>query len=513
MAYGVDIKSFISYVEGTNYEEINFHNLAFDGDFIISYLLNNGYKVNQDEALLPKQFSTLISNMGQYYSLKVKFPSGKLITFIDSLKKLNMSVANIAKSFNLSLNKLEIDYHENREVGHKLTDEEVDYLANDVIIVSQALAQVYAEGDTKMTIGSDSLENYKKMRKEFDTLYPILPLELDDQIRWAYRGGWTYLKKGREQQIWSNGSVYDINSLYPSVMMYNKLPYGNPILFEGKPDKDMLFIVSITFTAHLKEGHLPCIQIKGHALFLGTEYLEHIPEPETMSVTSVDLELWQKHYDMNILSWNGGFYFHSATGYFDDYINHYMAIKEKATGGKRLLAKLHLNSLYGKFASRPRMIGKYPTLTEEGVIKLLDGKEEVKEPIYTPLSVFITAYARLKTITIAQNNYDRFVYADTDSHHILGEPVNYSMEIHPTKLGASKREYGFRYGLYWRSKAYIDLTEDNKYEVHIAGLPKYIANDLKFADFYHGNVIQGKLRAKRVKGGTVLVDTPYELKL
>ena len=91
------------------------------------------------------------------------------------------------------------------------------------------------------------------------------------------------------------------------------------------------------------------------------------------------------------------------------------------------------------------------------------------------------------------------------------------MEIHPTKLGAWKKEYNFDYATFWRAKAYterkIDLEKQEVlgYETHIAGLPREIADEVRLGDYWAGHELTGKLRAKRVKGGTVLVDTPYRI--
>ena len=512
---GNAIEGFLSELAKGVYDKVYFHNLAFDGDFVLSFLMNRGFKVVEKNPQ-KGEISTLISNMGKYYSIEIRFRTGTKVTLLDSLKKLPFSISGIAKAYNLAEQKLHIDYDEYREPGHELTEDEQKYLVNDLLIGAKAIALMLEEGMTALTIGSDSLNTYKAMMPAFVRRFPELPIEYDDDFRLAYRGGWTYLNPKYAKRVVGPGTVYDVNSLYPWVMRTQPLPCGNPRWFNGFPWEDKAFIMSITFTAELKERHFPIIQVKGNPMFVPTQYLDRIEDPITLSVTNVDLVMWQEHYDIDILSYNGGYYFETETGFFDEYIDHFMEIKASATGGKRTLAKLHLNSLYGKFASRPRVTGKYPVL-EEGVIRLIEGEEQVKKPIYTPLSVFVTAYARKKTIEAAQANYDNFIYADTDSIHVIGDVPEGSMEIHPTALGAWKKEYNFDYATFWRAKAYTERKVDFEkqevlgYETHIAGLPREIADEVRLGDYWAGHELTGKLRAKRVRGGTVLVDTPYRI--
>ena len=164
---------------------------------------------------------------------KGKSKSNK-VTFIDSLKILNMSVDDVAKCFNLPISKLTLDYDINRPIGHILTDEEVSYIKNDVVIMSIALDIMFKANLKKMTIGADALANYKEMNKNFNHYFPTLQYELDDKIRKSYKGGFTYLNEIYRNKQTGEGIVLDVNSLYPSVMYNEILPFGDPIYYEGK---------------------------------------------------------------------------------------------------------------------------------------------------------------------------------------------------------------------------------------------------------------------------------------
>lgn len=542
---GSTLDQFIETVSQSN-TTCYFHNLRFDGRFILDWLLKNGYELKNEGKAQTGTFKTLISDMGQFYNISVRWENGNNTEFRDSVKKLPMTVAQIAKTFGmqqeLSLSKGDIDYEKTRPVGYEPTSEEWDYIRRDVLIVARAIGQQLANGLTKLTVGSDALYEFKRIigKPSFDRLFPTLSVSLDAEIRRAYRGGFTYADPRYSGQLQGRGCVLDVNSLYPSVMYYMPMPYGEPEFVEGRvlaTKLRPLVIQSITFTAKIKPDHIPCIQIKGTSLFSQTEYLTEVSEPTSLMVTSVDLELMRDQYDLHILEYHGGWRFSAANGIFDEYIDKWMRIKAHSTGGMRALAKLQLNSLYGKFATNPNVTGKEPYLDENGTVQLRMGPDEIRDPVYTATGVYITSYARDVTIRAAQANYDAFAYADTDSLHLLRDTIPDSIRVHSTELGAWKHEYDFASAYYIRPKAYLEreLREDGSGTYHnaIAGVPVHMSAALTFEDLQHGRNVQiqhgevsrwddpsgqnvlmhGKLTPQAVPGGIVLKNIPFELKL
>lgn len=526
--WDIDIDTFIWRISEHN-STIYFHNLKFDGHFIVDYLLKREYCHTTERNLSPGQFSTLISNMGKFYSMKVCWDNGHTTEFRDSAKKVSagMSVARMAKAFGLDESKGDIEYW-SPPVGYQPTDEEIDYLRRDVKIVAGAMSQILDAGMTRLTIGSDSLAEYKELvgDKFFTRMFPVLNDDMDAEIRRAYRGGWTFKDK-RRVGMQRSGLVLDVNSLYPAIMMNRILPYGEPEFVEGyvlPTDRRPLTIFSVTFTARIKPDHLPCIQIKGSSMFAATEYLETIEEPTTLMVTNVDWALYNDHYDIDVLAYGGGWRFKATEGMFDRYINKWMDVKANSTGGRREIAKLHLNSLYGKFATNPNVSSKIPVLDENGAVRFVRGEDEKRPPVYTAVGVFITSFARDLTIRAAQENYETFAYADTDSLHLLQDDVPDTIEVHPSKLGAWKLEYHFDAAYYIRAKGYLERTHkanseactkdcNGEYHNAIAGVPTVASSKLSFDQLIDGKIIEGKLHPKSVPGGVVLKDVPFELKL
>ena len=521
--YGNDINGFMKWANEQGKATVYFHNLKFDGEFILCWLFENGFKYVDDRRDLEKNtFTTLISDKGQFYSMEICFErkgkEKKSLTIYDSLKILPFSVAAIAKGFNLPISKLEIDYQETREIGHELTLQEIDYLRNDVDIVARALNTLFEQGLTKMTQGSNALYDYKQTvgTKNFNKWFPIP--DYDSDIRQSYKGGFTYLNPKYKELDLSEGIVLDVNSLYPSVMYYQPLPYGEGIFFNGKykPDKIYnLYVQMFTCQFELKPGYIPTIQLKNNLSFVPTQYLESSDgEDVTLCLTNVDLELFMEHYNVYNIEYHSGWKFKSTVGLFKDYIDKWNKVKMESTlnGNKamRTLAKLMLNALYGKFSLNPNVQSKIPWY-DNGIVKYKLGEKETRDPIYIPVGTFITAWARYKTISSAQKVYDRFVYADTDSLHLIGTEIPDMLEVDPVKLGAWKHESTFTRARFIRQKSYIEEI-DGVLNITCAGMPERCYQFVTWDNFHTGMSYAGKLGMTHVNGGIVLKDIPFSIK-
>ena len=541
--YGNSIDDFMKICSKKGNYTYLFHNLKFDGQYIIDWLFRNGFTHIRDvKEKKDKTFTTLINDMGQFYNIEVYFHvNGKNInkvTFEDSLKLLNFSVEKIAKDFNLEIRKLELDYKTYRPIGHILTPHEVDYIRNDVTIMAEALQIMYNEGLDRLTIGSCALNNFKEGTKDFKSLFPVLPGVIHEAIKGSYKGGFTYLNPSHKDEIIEDITVLDVNSLYPSVQRNERLPYGYPLQYEGKYKRDILYplyIQNISCSFDLRPGKIPTIQLKNNLSFIPNEYLTSSNgKTVTFTLTSVDLELFLKHYRVHDLKYNYGFKFKSLKGIFSNYIdfwtNEKINAKKNNNSSKYLISKLMMNSLYGKFGTSNYIRSKFPYYDGE-VVKYQMGELEERDPVYLPIASFITSYARKKTITTSQAikdytiehyNKDYYIYSDTDSIHMISLPeeeLKKFVEVDDYKLGAWKIESRhLKRGKFIRQKCYIEEDEKGIHAT-IAGLPKQLGKYITFENFKEGFSVKAddlekehKLSYKKVKGGVLLVDTDFTIK-
>lgn len=517
--YGNCIEDFLSWCEFNPDNILYFHNLKFDGEFILSYLFKNGWThTTEREFYRKKEFSTLISDKGMFYSIKLCFGKERYITIYDSLKIIPFSVEQVADTFGLPISKLEIDYKEKREKGHILTQIEKDYIANDVEIMARALKVLFDEGLNQITQGSNALHDYKKMTgtKRFKKLFP--PPAYDYDVRQAYRGGFTYVNPAFQNKELGKGIVLDVNSLYSWVMHDCPLPYGEGIFFNGKYEQDNLYnlyVQMFTCEFELKEGYIPTLQIKNSLAFAPTQYLSSSNGEEvTLCLTSVDLKLFFEHYNVYNITYHSGWKFKSTVGLFTEYIDKWIKVKIESTlngnKGMRQLAKLMLNALYGKFALNPNVQSKIPYL-EDGIVKYRLGEKELRTPLYIPIGVFVTAHARYKTISSAQKVFNRFAYADTDSLHLIGTEIPEGLEVDPVKLGAWKLESEFSRAKFIRQKTYIEVI-NGELNITCAGMPKGCYAGVTWENFTAGSSFAGKLQPAHVAGGIVLKDIDFTIK-
>lgn len=561
--YGTSIEEFFDWIKLHDSEnlKIYFHNLKFDGFYLLNHLLTSGFVwIEKSKDRQDNTFTTLITDTGQYYSIVVYFKVGKYrthkVSFFDSMKIFpNFSVEKVAEGFKLPIKKLEIDYKKYRPVGYTLDQQEIDYIRNDVEIMARALKVMFEQGQTKMTIASDAMADYKNRIVGFRKKFPKLPPEVDKDIRKSYRGGFTYVNDIWKEKLVGKGITLDVNSLYPSVYRYEMMPYGEPVFFEGKYENDFvypLYVQSLTCSFEIKEGKIPSIQLKNNMSFVPNEYVKSSNgEIVNLVLTSVDLKLFFDQYNVYNLHYHGGWKFRGMHGLFDDYVDHWIA--EKIRAGKegnaplRQISKLLLNSLYGRFAISGEASQKMPYLDEDGIVKFITLEPEERETCYIPVASFVTSYGRAKTIrtsqavrdfTLKKYGIDKYYYSDTDSisASLTPEDLDELKDVVPVddfKLGFWSWETSFDQALFIRQKCYIKLI-DGKINVTVAGLPKYLAPLITFENFKRGFTTAGldlvelakkngatddelkklhhKLTYKYVKGGVILADTDFTIK-
>lgn len=516
-------ESVISLASNRNVD-IYFHNLKFDGTFIIDYILRNNLleQIKEGEQLRENCFSTLISDANVWYSIKICTKVHKnrkvVVNIIDSLKKLPFSAKVIGdKWLDGNVTKGEIDYEALRPIGYEPNDVEWDYINRDCKIICKALKILQSEGNSKLTAASDALYQFRqsvgpKVERE---IFPNLSVEVSDYMRPAYKGGYVYVKPAFKEKILENGEVYDVNSMYPYVMYSYPMPYDKPIEFEGRyvtNKRFPLYIQTLICKFKIKENHLPTFNIRNATFYETSEYLEESLGYMTITLSSVDLELLFDHYDVHVLKWVGGYMFKSHVGFFCEYIDKWMDIKKNETGAKRELAKLMLNSLYGKYGSNPHKKNSVPKWDyEKNQVRYSDiVKSESTHSVYLPVAIFITAWARNHIIREAQKHYDDFIYCDTDSIHLLtsGKPVDFY--IHDTELGAFKLEHSFSRALYKRPKRYM-YEIAGRWVVKCAGLPA-ASRSGKGPEIFEKGYELDKLRARKVAGGTELYMSKFTMK-
>ena len=516
--YGENIEQFLDYCcKELNNCVVYFHNLRFDGSFILSYIIKKKYKfLEKIDYNSGKSYTTLISEEGQFYSIKVHFKRGVTVEFNDSLKIIPFPVKTIAKAFNLPMEKEKIDY------GNYIVNEDtLKYVFNDVKIVALALRQLKENGFCGMTAASSAYKWYMSTMTGTDILFPDLPEDMLIEWRDAYRGGRSQVNPTWAGQVLKGVSRYDVNSMYPSIMRNCWLPIGVPKKIDKRNTyRFEMYKVSIMFT--LKEGHLPTL-LKKNVMFAQQSYYTDTDGIETLYISSIDYELLERHYDIDYVVFEEMWGFNTSNELFREYIDYWYDVKSKNTGAMKQLAKLMLNSLYGKFGSNPLGKNKIPELDEDGSLKFKTTEEQPRKKYYLFIAIAIVSYAhKLIDDAIVNTGIENFVYCDTDSVHTLGKLDEHLID--QKKLGLFKLEAVETKSKYVRQKTYVYSQQEEDGQEHIyitcAGMNDaskiYALNtygDDIFDEFKPGFTVEGyKLMPKQVPGGVVLIKSKFMIK-
>lgn len=580
--------------------KIYFHNLKFDGSFILSYLERNGYKQAIDvttdgdniiykweEGNFPSKkntYTTFISRKGIWYDIRVH-TKHTVVLFKDSLKVLPFSVEQIGKAFETKHRKTNIEYTGYRTPTTQMSEKEKEYVRNDVLVVKEAMKKFRARGFKRDTIGGCALTDFKhrygavQYNIDFPNIYneKISKEEYGEEslgqyILNSYCGAFVYVNPEKEKKKIKNGLTLDVTSLYPSVMhsMYGvQYPYGEGKLHKGrgKKRKNKYFFQRLRCEFRLKEGKLPFIKIRWDYHYNPRECLrtsdltvlgQTIRNPVELTLTQTELELFFEHYEVYNLEYLDYCEFSARSGIFDGYIDYWIEQKNNATNkAERTIAKLLLNSLYGKFASSYLSSFKVPYLSDDGIIRYRDQMEEDGTPGYIPIGSAIISEARCFSVKACQLNYHPggkgFCYCDTDSMHLdckLEEVVG--VKIAKNELCTYKHESSWDYAFFDHAKRYIEhVTEEDGEKVKepyhaitCAGLPdfgklllrytmgdklkddelelierkkskeveEFISKKRSITCFTKGLKVPGKLMKKTIEGGVILYEDFFTIR-
>lgn len=343
---------------------------------------------------------------------------------------------------------------------------------------------------------------------------------------------------------------YDVNALYPSVMANTLMPVGKPIAFEGdirliEPSAFGFFFCKITSPEYLEH---PILQrriktsdgvrtIAGLGSWVGWIY-------------SPEMDNAIKHgYTFEILK---GYQFDKAN-IFKEYVETMYNLRLQYPKGTpmNLIAKLLMNSLYGKFGMKlentiidifntsnkkdlqlfEELLDTHGTSIQDFIkidnhyliIRKNNIKYEDDEDMYHGLDVniaiasAITGGARMWMSLIKNNPDFNLFYSDTDSA-VIDAPLPGFMV--GSALGQFKLEYVTKKAVFIAPKVYALITEEDSEIVKVKGLTANTVSTLNFDNIeslLHKDstreLSQSKYLKKVIEGDISITDVAYSLKV
>lgn len=339
-------------------------------------------------------------------------------------------------------------------------------------------------GLCKITAGGASLEAFASGEwKWYYDKFPQLEDETKKSLHDAYIGGFMVVREG----AYGKAIDVDCNSMYPSILRDEWLPWGLPEQYEGayRQDNDMpLHCDEITFRAELKPDGYPFL-LDNRSVY-GLNRLTSTRGYVTRVLTDIDQQLLRDNYDVSVYRYVRGWKFRQSKGFFRSFVDEWGDLKQRATGEKRQMAKLIMNALVGKMASLPKGAVMLP-LSKDGITLDWDVAQREESNLktdYLPVPAWVNAYARRKLMDVCHANADRLLYANTDGCILSGwEPVK-SCDIHPTELGKWKIAAQYEKLTILGMNRYQGWRDDGEVDVCMAG--SQFTQPIPYGQFRHG---------------------------
>lgn len=346
------------------------------------------------------------------------------------------------------------------------------------------LGEYDRRGLCKITAGGASMEAFVSGEwKWYYDKFPQLEPDTKKSLHEAYIGGFMLVKGG----MYEHAIDVDCNSMYPSILRDEWLPWGLPEPYDGVyvQDDDMpLHCDELTFRAELKPNGYPFL-LDNRSMY-GLNRLTSTRGYVTRVLTDIDQKLLHENYDVTVYKHVRGWKFRRSKGFFRSFIDEWGELKQNTTGEKRQMAKLIMNALVGKMASLPKGAVMLP-VSKDGITLDWDVARREESNLKTdflPVPVWVNAYARRKLMNVCRANSNRLLYANTDGCILSGwEPVD-SCEIHPTELGKWKIAARYEKLTILGMNRYQGWRDDGEVDICMAG--SQFTQPIPYERFRHG---------------------------
>ena len=388
--------------------------------------------------------------------------NNNIYNFKDSYFLFPLSLKKLSNDLDLKTKKHD-NYNYESEINNKNITE---YLAADLKSLYEILTK-FPDLIQKNTIANYSVSEFLKYyNKKFQKIREP-DINLHNYIRnHFYTGARTEIFKPYGENL----NYYDVNSLYPYVMSKYQYPLLNQkpkIVNSENYDRTYNTIGLYTIRSEIEHKKIPLLPYKDSELGLIFPIGQFIT-----TATNAEIQKAIKiGYKIKVLN---GIEYRKSDFIFRDYVLKNYKIKQNAKNpSERFIAKLILNSLYGKFGQEAYT--QKDILTNNG-IKTINVYPLPYKFLHSEIASLITANARLELYRLFEKaGYDNIYYCDTDSI-ITNKKLKESKE-----LGGLKKEKHIKKFVALSQKIYAYLDDENKEYIVAKGFEN--TKDFRFKDF------------------------------
>lgn len=239
-------------------------------DYLSIYIHNLGYEYQYMAQILHEDWTiknALYTKARQ--ALYLRFGNG--IEFRDSLKLFQKSLAGATKGCPHPKLKGDLDYSVYRTPDTPLTQQEFDYIVNDVQGLYEAIERLKAEQNYNaatipLTNTSMVIEEVNRHLHTGEVQRAMRALSLGKhELDLAYHcmaGGDTHGTRWRASRTYENCNSYDLKSAHPSEQALWKFPAGEPFLLPEDVEEDELSTLIDEGYGWLGKVYLEGIQVR-----------------------------------------------------------------------------------------------------------------------------------------------------------------------------------------------------------------------------------------------------------
>lgn len=386
--------------------KVAFFNMTFDLSQFLKFLITqSGYSlIHEYQSRLSKGQLSILETDRKVFSVKMRSPiSGYQIEFIDLANFAVASSLNEVALAWLGEEKVEI---ESKVFPKKMpTDLEREYAMQDARLTYRLYLKFLDESVIEQktyTIAGRTIKDFKAyIKHEFCTNFDFLMFNTDDadaiaemkdeferELRSGVKGG---ICQAYQKGVFHDVTHVDACSMYPTQMVSEWIPYGG-LLADEPLDKHTSIVYPVGWYV-LKKGKVPCVQWTSKANTLRFMHLHEYECGEYVKDFYLDgsYPIWQEEYELILRHYEvtgeiilKRWYIRlSENIILKGYVDMLYEGKKKSKGSKRLYYKYLLNSLYGKFLTRPDGI-TIDYVFEDGDWKRIKVASE-KSTFYLPL--------------------------------------------------------------------------------------------------------------------------------
>lgn len=478
-----------------------FFNMAFDFSQIVKYLvLESGLEYlpnDQVKVKVRKGCLTILETDTNIYKVQIN-TGDAYITFVDVANFLTATSLNKACKDWINDSKVEVE--SKKFPKQRPTEKEQEYAMKDAELTYRLFMKLDEEGvieKTKyVTIAGRTMGHFKDFIKrnygltfnQFaygyykDDECEEMALEWEAVLRDFTRGG---ICRAFQTGLFHDCHHIDARSMYPTQCDLPFIPHGPVLRF---PPKDCNYTIIHFPVGHfeLREGKISgiqfrrksqCCQYAWDKVFEPSEYVDSMFLDGTFPIWDAEYQVMLECFECDDLDDSKRVYVEMAPNIvLKDYINYLYDGKQNNTGTKRNYYKILMNSLYGKFLTRPDGImidysnGERRKVAQDG-----------KRTYYLPLGNWIAMMGRVSLmkclLSIPKEN---LLYCDTDSCIYIGDKQPNVV------LGKNLHEWGIENDNFdaWivGPKTYQELNKDGTLITKCAGLSNDVRKTVKFME-------------------------------